>query len=630
MDWVENGLSPWVDHYSFTFQGEEIKSPPVAFQVALWSAVDLLGERGGFVTVKLVAFLLTLGLMGAWLKQIRAPVIAWLIVLPLMVCLLQLRAQIRPELFSYAVSIVALMLYHRTRLRLTLGAIGPVALLLWIWTNYHSPIIGYVIFFGLFIDIAWRLIKEKGGAPEWAKWAGWGIVLVGVGFLNASLSHPVIGMLRFPAEWKFYIQEYGPPLAHLHFVWFYVLMAVAVLTLALSVKQRRIGYLLISVVLIYGAITMARMVAPAGLVVLAILAHLLADAWQSRRTSNQPSLPSWTVYAAVVLVLIPLLSGVQMARDFMRENRTSWSRFPDALVQHMIDNDLQGRIFNAYPMGGYLIWRLAPASQVYIDGRTNILYPLSHYIELLESRAVPQTLRETTDRYAIDWAVVEDDPYTLSLFQDAGYELEFADVEYVLLRHGPGTFELTGRLAAQPWCWNAGMEGRVRDELAQAVMQLPGSASMQGPLHLAAGFVGASNRVDWLNSIIADRIATDYARRFLIYRNLEYGLIDNALNLLSAVEVRSPRDYLTEAFAQIQGGDYRAAEQAVDAALRHRWVYIDYADVFLQYLILREIRRAGPFQVLDDQILQDLEKQIGDGPRKQSGPLTTAAFCASG
>ena len=31
VDWVTLGLSPWIDHYSYTFSGEEIRNPPVLF-----------------------------------------------------------------------------------------------------------------------------------------------------------------------------------------------------------------------------------------------------------------------------------------------------------------------------------------------------------------------------------------------------------------------------------------------------------------------------------------------------------------------------------------------------------------------------------------------------------------------
>jgi len=65
-DWVENGLSPWIDHYSFTFQGHPIKNPPIAFQVLLHFAVNELGVRAGFILVKVAVYFLILGAATFW------------------------------------------------------------------------------------------------------------------------------------------------------------------------------------------------------------------------------------------------------------------------------------------------------------------------------------------------------------------------------------------------------------------------------------------------------------------------------------------------------------------------------------------------------------------------------------
>ena len=47
-DLVENGLSPWVDHYSVSYLGKEIYPVPVMFQVLLYRFVSFFGEDQGF------------------------------------------------------------------------------------------------------------------------------------------------------------------------------------------------------------------------------------------------------------------------------------------------------------------------------------------------------------------------------------------------------------------------------------------------------------------------------------------------------------------------------------------------------------------------------------------------------
>ena len=52
-DMLETGLSPWVDHYSVRYLGDEISSVPVLFQMLLHQFVSLFGESEGFYAIKL-------------------------------------------------------------------------------------------------------------------------------------------------------------------------------------------------------------------------------------------------------------------------------------------------------------------------------------------------------------------------------------------------------------------------------------------------------------------------------------------------------------------------------------------------------------------------------------------------
>ena len=211
-DLIRHGLTPYKDHYSFTQKGEKVASPPVVFQILLYTAQDTLGESTGMITIKLVAFYMALALMFVWLRQLGAPVLVYWLVVPAFVLLLQMRSQVRPELFSYSFSIMALILYKRANFNLTARSIAPIALILLLWTNYHVSIIGYIIFFGLFLDIAVRLWRSKVQITGWLKWMGWGLVLIAVGFLNHDLTHPLQFALNFPDYWLQWIAEYRSPL----------------------------------------------------------------------------------------------------------------------------------------------------------------------------------------------------------------------------------------------------------------------------------------------------------------------------------------------------------------------------------------------------------------------------------
>jgi tetratricopeptide (TPR) repeat protein len=114
--------------------------------------------------------------------------------------------------------------------------------------------------------------------------------------------------------------------------------------------------------------------------------------------------------------------------------------FPEGAVTFLERHHLDGRIFNSYVFGGYLIWSRWPANQVLIDGRYDtILFDqalLEAYIEAHRSAAA---LDRITATYAIDILVLNTKPGQGMLFlsQDADWARVYWDpVAEVYVRRG--------------------------------------------------------------------------------------------------------------------------------------------------------------------------------------------------
>lgn len=628
-DWLLNGLSPWRDHYSFTYPGAEISGPPVAFQALLYLAVDTLGEYGGFLAVKLLAFLGTLALMLFWLRQVRAPVLIYCLVLPLLLVLLELRAHVRPELFSYALAIVAMMLYRRTALQLTVSALGPVALLLLVWVNYHSAVLGYVIFFGLFIDIAARLLREGAAPGDWLKWAAWGLLLVALGFVNPGMDHPVLQLLAFPSEWKQLIQEYQSPGLYVGVPAMYVLAALVLLTIALLLRQRKFGYLAITAVFLYAGLTMARMVTPGGIVLLCLFAHAASETGAWTRFRRQPGTTVRLAgLAALVAFLIPLLNGVQLARAYIQENSQSWRLFPNELVEHLLAGAEPGRIFNSYELGGFLAYRLPREFTLYVDGRTSILYPLEHYQTLLDARTHAESFAAEVERYDIDYAVLEAIPGIAGLMADAGFELDYVDAMYALYRRRDGNFAASGRLWAKPFCWGPEIAGQIEQEWTQAVFLFPPSAPVMPLLEQARVFAQAQETSDYVTEADAQSLLTDSEQRFLGYRALEAKRYEVAFDAFRRVLQKEPKDFLAAALALLRTGQAERAEGVLDEATRQNWQRLKFEDIQMLHALLEEIAARGALRHFDSAYLAQLADQVGQNSLTASGQQVSAAsFC---
>lgn len=82
-------------------------------------------------------------------------------------------------------------------------------------------------------------------------------------------------------------------------------------------------------------------------------------------------------------------------------------RFPEQAVDDLARRRGVGNLYNDVAFGGYLLWRLHPPRQVFIDSRNEVRPDLLH--ELARARADEAAWRELLDRYAIDAALVRYD-----------------------------------------------------------------------------------------------------------------------------------------------------------------------------------------------------------------------------
>ncbi len=613
-DWVENGLSPWLDHYSFTYQGEEIDSPPVAFQVGLYWLVKELGLNGGFKLYKFLSMTLVLLMMLWWLHRIKARVLVYLLVLPLLVALLQFRATVRPELISYSFLILAVILFERARCKQSFSNLFPVALLMLVWNNYHSSIFGYVVFLGLFIDLGLKNLREHANPITWVKWLGWGALIVGLGFANPSVTHPLIAAITFPDEWKTLIQEYNSPLMYKNVPSLYVLIFVSALTLGLCWRQRLPGYFFVCLFLIANAASMARLVAPMGVVVLCVFGLVVNNLILKEQGHDVSKSVKFGVLAAIAFIfLVPLLHNVITARVFISQNASSGGYYPFGLVQYMKDEGLAGHIINDHDMGGFLIYGLAPASQVYIDGRTNILYPLSHYQHMQEVFASADALSEEVRKFDVEFVMVRNTVDKALLLEQTGdFKLDYADVRYFLYRRDVGNTPIAGTLWARPYCWSESVQQSLVEEAATAIIYYTPATQLNQFLQLMTSFGAAEDKGFFLQQPRDTIYWPDASKRFVGYQALRFENYQLALSYFRSVLVNEAKDLLAIALAELKLGRPHDAEMVLASALEKNWPQLELVDLKIMHGLLTEIRDQHELKLLNNDVIESFEAQLVD------------------
>lgn len=605
-DWLANGLSPWIDHLSYTYAGAEISPVPFMFQAMLYASVWLFGQEQGFEVLKFVLFSLTLGLVLAYLKQVRAPVFAYCIALPTVVLVMEYRAIVRPELFSYSLAVIALMLYRRGDGQLSAGRILPIALLMWFWSNYHSSVLGYVIFFGYFIDAAARLLRDRASATTWLRWLGWGGLVVAVGALVPNFQHPVLHRLGYDPAWRELLVELQSSLVLGGISINYGLLAIAVMTLLFSVRQRKYGYVAIVGILVYTAFTVVRMVTPSMIVITCLFAHVVADSnWKSWLERCAPWARIAAGLAVLGLTVFPLWNAVAYARYFMQENRVAHLQFPWDVVGHMRQNQIHGNIFHDHDVGGFLAANLAPDSRIYIDGRTFYLYPIDHYRRMMSALTSPQVLRAEIERYDISLALLENDSSTWSLVDRAGgLSLDYVGARYSLFVREAPSLPAFGKLLARPGCWNEESTPALRDETIHTHLNLRPDSALRPVVNVVMPYIEAQDRVAFIEGYSPAERPNDAVSRFVAYRGLDHGLDDIALRWFGSIARKSLKDNLAAAYALFRLDQLDEAERVLRVVSETSWPYVESGDIVLLDHLLGQLQVRRPLTMIPEGMLE--------------------------
>ncbi|MEM7403958.1 MAG: hypothetical protein AAF458_01635 [Pseudomonadota bacterium] len=636
-DWLFEGLSPWVDHHSFTFAGEAVTNPPYLFQGALALLAQWFGVEGGLAAWRTSTLMLAALAMMLWCRQVKAPLSVACISLAAVVLLAQFRNIARPELLSLTFSLVTLMLTRRAGLRFGWREVWPLALLFWIWCNYHAPVFGYIIAFGWFVDGAVDMLKRRAPPSAWRQWMLAGGAVTAVGFVNPQWYHPMLTVASYSAEWREHIEEYKVPLLHAKLSGTYVVLGIAALTLALIVRTRRFGYLIVWLILTYNALLVARLVTPAGIVIVAMFVDVASRAplftgwrgWSGRR--------QWLGLAAVVLAAgVPAASSVNLAYQYFDEHNRARQmypgtyRYPTDVVDYMKDASITGRIFNVFETGGYLIWRGAPDLKVYIDGRTEILYPFEHFEHanrILQSAA---SLRAELNRYDIDLVLFDNSLETHAVVHQTGMmALDYAGTRYSLFRRGRGNLATLARLQARPACADAASLLAAREELEAAPQWIQDAAPLNGYLTLLNDYRAADDGAAFIAGLTPTGGWGDDSLRFTGYRALEHDQNELAYDLFLKLRKREPKDLMAGMLAKLRLENAEDAEALAELAAKTRWPRLQVDDVLLMRALLRAIGARRALSKVDETFTRALDAELARlGVEQRNVPLQVASFCA--
>ena len=348
----------------------------LAFRCAGWDGVRAVGGA---------AALLGLGLLVrvTWLRSRNGPAVLLMLALVLLLYIDRMRPRPHVLAFPCEIAFVALLFGPPDRRRI------PVALgLAVLWANLHGGAVLAPVLAG-----AAALARRNRAAVVLATCVALAVACnpAGLGIYREALATRTVTQAASVPEWApvwRYLQE---PDGTFHNVVaaFAPFAALAALVVRAFLRPRleagAVAVALAAAVVSASAARHVYLVFPAALL-------LLTGAPKARVSevspggSRPPARATVMVVAALALGVSSYAYGVDSLQGGLRSALTNARRpiradeFPERMAEFLARAALDGRMWNSVDWGGYLIFRLWPAQQVFMDGRTTLFPPEIHHL----------------------------------------------------------------------------------------------------------------------------------------------------------------------------------------------------------------------------------------------------------
>ncbi|HEX3879514.1 MAG TPA: hypothetical protein VHW24_21170 [Bryobacteraceae bacterium] len=325
-------------------------------QIAFY-AVYSAGGATGITILRALALTLICGITGliAWRRTAgfyRSVAVALLVMLSCTWI-----AGERPYLFTYVflVTTLAILEYRRW-----LWALPPLFL---VWANMHGAFfLGWIIVGAYCLNTL--IARARGAAtPNHRTLLICSAAAVLISGLNPNGFHIIQILLDYrnsPLQTS--ITEWQRP-KYWELSTFTVILYGSLAALLWARGRARISDWLLYLLFAIAALSAVRNIILIGIIGPLILASYLPLPDPQRLLPTLRTLPATLAFAAVLALAARIVT-----MPHAPFNASDW-RFSPGAADFLLQHHVTARIFNSYESGGYLIWRLWPQNQVFIDGR---------------------------------------------------------------------------------------------------------------------------------------------------------------------------------------------------------------------------------------------------------------------
>jgi len=413
-------------------------------------AYDWLG-LDGIVLLTAFVVMLTWGIVYRQTIHKSSSFFSTLIITALGVGASQIHVLPRPHIFTYMLTAIWIALLekiseNKTRFWWTL----PMVMFLWV--NMHGMFVLGIIIWGIYLvgDFLDHPSRTWFGAQKTKSF-----LLAGGLSLLATLFSPsgpkiwqAIASLGSNAYITSKIPEYQSPDFHLPETWLFIAILLLVI-IGFARSRERVSWVDILLVTSFTGIALytSRMIPLFAIVVVPIAARAISN-WarneypQSRfwivednifKTNSTANGLVW-VFVIILMIAVLLRSGSPLDPQG-QGNIFDKNFFPVEAVSWLESHPQHGHMFNEFDWGGYLLLRLWPQQQIFMDGHTHI-YGEALTREYEQVITLSKGWEEILKKYDVKWVILRvNTPLAAALSTSNDWEKAYQDTTAIVLVH---------------------------------------------------------------------------------------------------------------------------------------------------------------------------------------------------
>jgi len=445
---------PNVDVFSYTMAGQPWHLHEWLFEVLIYCIYILSGETGVVVWTSGLGVLAFYIAFNAGIPKNKENYRAILFALLLFV-FYQVFIKPRPQIITFLCYAIFLFVIFDYKYRNTLRFSAVLPPLMVVWANAHGAYILGIVFLWLFIACEYLSRWMRNGNNGSDKKLYRLTIIAAITLLASAINPYFIKHWMFPftlmnSQAMSFIVEWHSPNFSDSFERAYLLFVALFTVHYIYVKKRPdLTELLLPGSLIILSIFAARHIP---LAILTMLPFALATSGRGYEfktilpasienlctdrlsRSHDIGKKEYIINGALLLVVVlSLISIFPMLREEKLKKRNSY--LPVKAVDFILENKINGRLFNTYHYGGYLIYRLHPQQRVFIDIRADMYGDdfMRDYISIYFGQ---DGWERKFDQYNIDYVICENNAAIRNLLLDRGdFSLAYSDASHsVLLR----------------------------------------------------------------------------------------------------------------------------------------------------------------------------------------------------